>query len=55
MSLMTHKFKNMLKYVRHVYYVGPYMHKLDAEDFVEIVPGVEGEEWRVEIAILNGW
>ena len=31
------------------------MHKSDAEDFVEIVHGVEGQEWRVEGARLNEW
>ena len=39
--------------VRNVEYVGPYIHQPDAEEFVEIVPVVEGQEWRVERARLN--
>ena len=31
------------------------MHEPDAEKIVEIVPGVEGQEWRVEGAIINQW
>ena len=41
--------------VRHVEYVESYMHESDAEEFVEIVPGVEGQEWLVEGARLNIW
>ena len=36
-------------------YVGPYMYESDAEEFVEIVPGVEGQEWCVKGARLNEW
>ena len=41
--------------VRHVEYVGPYMHESDAEECVEIVAGMKGQEWRLEGARLNGW
>ena len=41
--------------VRHVEYVGPYMHEPDAEECVEIVPVVEGQEWRLEGERLNEW
>ena len=39
--------------VQHVEYVGPYMHESDAQEFVEMVSGGEGQEWYVEGARLN--
>ena len=41
--------------VQHLEYVGPYMHEPDAEECVEIVPGVEGQEWGLEGERLNEW
>ena len=41
--------------VRHVEYVGPYMHEPDAEQCVAIVPGVEGQERHLEGERLNEW
>ena len=31
------------------------MHEPDVDEFVEIIPGVEGQEWRVGGARLNEW
>ena len=31
------------------------MYECDAEEFMEIVPGVEDQEWCVEGARLNEW
>ena len=40
---------------RHVEYIESYMNESEAEEYVEIVSGVEGETWLVEGARLNEW